>query len=93
MPSSASLSFLSGEAGPAEKDGTFTNFEGRLQRFQQALLPLSESKNDIEILRTLAQKLEYPLAYLDAEEIFKEWRGRAYQELEEFGELLNGQKP
>ena len=77
----------------AEKDGTFTNFEGRLQRFQQALLPLSESKSDIEILRTLAQKLEYPLAYLDAEEIFKEWRGRTYQELEEFGELLNGQKP
>ena len=75
----------------AEKDGTFTNFEGRLQRFQQALLPLSDSKADIEILRTLAQKLEYPMNYLDAEEIFKEWRGRAFQELEEFGELLNGQ--
>ena len=41
----------------------------------------------------LAQKLEFPLAYLDAEEIFKEWRGRTYQELEEFGEILNGQKP
>ena len=76
-----------------EKDGTFTNFEGRLQRFQQALLPLSESKSDIEILRTLAQKLEHSLAYLDAEEVFREWRGRSYQELEEFGALLNGQNP
>jgi NADH-quinone oxidoreductase subunit G len=76
----------------AEKDGTFTNFEGRLQQFQQALLPLSESKADIEILRTLAQKLEVPLAYLDAEEIFKEWSGRTFQELEEFGELVNGKK-
>ena len=76
----------------AEKDGTFTNFEGRLRQFQQALLPLSESKADIEILRTLAQKLEVPLAYLDAEEIFKEWSGRTFQELEEFGELVNGKK-
>ena len=76
----------------AEKDGTFTNFEGRLQRFQQALLPLSESTSDIEILSTLARKLGYPVTYLDAEEIFREWWGRTYQELEEFGELLNGQK-
>jgi predicted molibdopterin-dependent oxidoreductase YjgC len=76
----------------AEKDGTFTNFEGRLQRFQQALLPLSESKSDIEILSTLAQKLEYPMAYLDAEEIFREWSGHPYEKLEEFGELVNGHK-
>ena len=72
----------------AEKDGTFTNFEGRLQRFRQAFLPLSESKADIEILTALAQKLGYPLAYLSAEDVFREWSGRPYGELEAFGELM-----
>jgi len=77
----------------AEKDGTFTNFEGRLQRYQQAFLPLSESKADVEILTGLAQELGYPLPYLSAEDVFMEWSGSSYGELEEFGELIEEHKP
>jgi len=77
----------------AEKDGTFTNFEGRLQRYQQAFLPLSESKADVEILTGLAQKLGYPLPYLSSEDVFMEWSGSSYGELEEFGELIEEHKP
>ncbi|MDA2929620.1 molybdopterin-dependent oxidoreductase [Acidobacteria bacterium AH-259-O06] len=76
----------------AEKDGTFTNFEGRVQRFQQAFLPLSEAKADSEILTVLAEKLEYPLVYLTAEDIFMEWYGKPYEGLEEFGEMISQKK-
>jgi len=37
----------------AEKSGTFTNFEGRVQKFKKALEPLGDSKPTIEILQTL----------------------------------------
>ena len=39
----------------AEKNGTFTNFEGRVQRIKRALPPLGESKPESEILMLLAQ--------------------------------------
>ena len=41
----------------AETEGTFTNFEGRIQHFEPAFLPLSESKSGIEIMTLLAQQL------------------------------------
>jgi NADH-quinone oxidoreductase subunit G len=41
----------------AEKEGTFTNFEGRVQRFRRALPPLEESRDDSEILRRLGDSL------------------------------------
>lgn len=72
----------------AEKDGTFTNCEGRVQRFHQALLPLGESRPDIEILLELAGKLDLPLVYASAEDLFMEWSGKSYAELDELGELL-----
>jgi NADH-quinone oxidoreductase subunit G len=72
----------------AEKDGTFTNFEGRVQHFRQAFLPLADSRADHEILIQVAQELEYPLVYLTAEDLFMEWFGKAYEELDEFGEML-----
>lgn len=72
----------------AEKDGTFTNFEGRIQRFRQALLPLEEARNDLEILKELAQRLEQPLGFHDAEATFHAWRGMTYAELDEYGMLL-----
>ena len=73
----------------AEKDGTFTNFEGRLQRFRQALLPLADSKPDHEIFAQLARQLEYPLAYETPEELFIAWYGKPYEKLETFGEMLH----
>lgn len=40
----------------AEKDGTFTNSERRVQRVQRALNPLGESRPDWEIIAELAQR-------------------------------------
>jgi NADH-quinone oxidoreductase subunit G len=72
-----------------EKEGTFTNFEGRVQRFAQALPPLGESRPDLEILCDLAQRLDHALYYPEPEDLFSEWRGGSYQDLGEFGEVLD----
>lgn len=41
----------------AEKDGTFTNTERRVQRVRQAIGPVGESKNDAWIVTQLAKRL------------------------------------
>jgi predicted molibdopterin-dependent oxidoreductase YjgC len=41
----------------AEKDGTFTNFEGRVQRFRKAVEPLGASRTTSEILQELGRLL------------------------------------
>ncbi len=41
----------------AEKDGTFTNTERRVQRVRQAIEPVGESKNDAWIVTQLAKRL------------------------------------
>ena len=64
-----------------EKEGTFTNFEGRVQHFAQALPPLGESRPDLEILCDLAQRLGHALFYPEPEDLFSEWRGRSYRDL------------
>jgi NADH-quinone oxidoreductase subunit G len=45
----------------AEKDGSFTNFEGRVQNFNQALIPIEDARNDVEILTDLAELLGCPI--------------------------------
>ncbi|MCX5994613.1 MAG: formate dehydrogenase subunit alpha [Chloroflexi bacterium] len=47
----------------AEKDGTFTNFEGRIQRVRRAISPLGESLPDWEITLHLAEKMGQPIKY------------------------------
>lgn len=42
----------------AEKDGSYTNFEGRRQCFCQAFLPLGNSRNGLEILEQLSGRIE-----------------------------------
>jgi len=56
----------------AEKEGTFTNFQKRVQRIWPAFLPLAEAKGDWEILSLLSAKLGAPLAYQHSQEIFKD---------------------
>ncbi len=73
----------------AEKEGTFTNFEGRVQRFEPAFPPLEESRDDIEILLDLAQKLGFAPEFFTAEEIFEAWQGKRYEVLEEHGRTLD----
>ncbi len=56
----------------AEKEGTFTNFEGRHLPVREALEPMEECKPDWEIFTELAGEMGYPLSYGSAEEIRKE---------------------
>jgi len=56
----------------AERDGTFTNFEGRIQRVQKAIAPLGESLPDWEIVMRLADKMDYPLPFSSLQDVVSE---------------------
>ena len=66
----------------AEKDGTFTNSDRRVQRVRQALPAVGESLPDWEIVCALAKRMENELGitqsagfdYADVEEIWEEMR-------------------
>lgn len=47
----------------AEKEGTFTNFEGRLNKVHKAIEPIGESAPDWEIVVRLADKMGRPLPF------------------------------
>ncbi len=55
-----------------EKDGTFTNFEGRVQSFKKILEPLGESKSELLILTQLARALNFGWEMRSAEIIYHE---------------------
>jgi formate dehydrogenase alpha subunit len=76
----------------AEKDGTFTNTERRVQRVRKALTPPGDAKADWEIIAGLSGKMGYPMNYASPEEIFKEiakvtpsYAGMSYKRLEKQG--------
>ncbi len=56
----------------AEKDGTFTNTERRVQRIRKALLPPEEAKADWQITSALAEKMGKPFGYESAGDIMEE---------------------
>ncbi|MFB6268264.1 MAG: molybdopterin oxidoreductase family protein, partial [Halodesulfurarchaeum sp.] len=56
----------------AEKQGTFTNTERRIQTVEPAIEPIGASKPDWEILVELSQHFEYSLEYESAAEITRE---------------------
>jgi len=56
----------------AEKDGTFTNTERRVQRIRRALMPPGEAKADWEIISALAKKMGKPFDYQSAGQIMEE---------------------
>ena len=75
----------------AEKDGTFTNCERRVQRIRAAVPPPGEAKADWQILGELAERLGYEgMKWPDAEAIFDElaqlsplYQGMSYEKLEQ----------
>ncbi len=76
----------------AEKDGTFTSTERRVQRVRKAVEPPGEARADWEILRDLSARMGYHMDYQSAEEIFNEaaallpqYRGISYERLEQCG--------
>jgi predicted molibdopterin-dependent oxidoreductase YjgC len=84
----------------AEKDGTFTNSDRRVQRVRQALPPVGQARADWQIVCDLAKRMEALLGaqqsagfdYASAEEIWEEMRavtpdfyGITYERLEREG--------
>jgi formate dehydrogenase major subunit len=59
----------------AEKDGTFSNTERRVQRIRKAVEAPGEAKADWQIIAELATKLGYSMSYSSAEEIMGEING------------------
>jgi len=56
----------------AEKDGTYTNTERRVQKLRKAVDPPGEAKPDWQIVSQLAEKMGYPLGYRNTTEIMEE---------------------
>jgi len=78
----------------AEKDGTFTNTERRVQRIRRAISPVGESRVDFEILSDVMAALGYENSFHTAEEVFAEmatvapsYGGMSYARLEQLGSL------
>jgi formate dehydrogenase major subunit/formate dehydrogenase alpha subunit len=56
----------------AEKDGTFTNTERRVQKVRKAFDPPGQARQDWEIICDLSSRMGYPMAYDDPEVIAEE---------------------
>ena len=56
----------------AEKDGTFSNTERRVQRVRKAIEPIGDAKADWEIICMAAEAMGYPMKYQSTAEIFDE---------------------
>lgn len=71
----------------AEKEGTFTNFEGRVQRLRRVIEPYASSLPDWQIVLRLAERMGCPLPYSSVREVMEEmdemvplYQGRGYAE-------------
>jgi predicted molibdopterin-dependent oxidoreductase YjgC len=76
----------------AEKDGTFTNTERRVQRVRKAVEPPGEAKADWEVVTLLAEKMGFRFGCKNPEEVMKEiasvvpiYGGIHYDRLDEYG--------
>jgi predicted molibdopterin-dependent oxidoreductase YjgC len=76
----------------AEKDGTFTNTERRVQRVRQAVVAPGQARHDWQILCAMAGKMGYPMAYESAAQIMDEiaavtpiYGGISFDRLQEVG--------
>jgi formate dehydrogenase major subunit/formate dehydrogenase alpha subunit len=61
----------------AEKSGTFTNTERRVQLVRWAVEPPGQARQDSHIIRELSKRMGYPLEYSRTEDVFNEI-GRAW---------------
>ncbi|HDH96279.1 MAG TPA: formate dehydrogenase subunit alpha, partial [Proteobacteria bacterium] len=76
----------------AERDGTFTNSERRVQRIRKAVEPVGDAKEDWLILKELMERSGMPQQPSSPKEIFEELRkltpqyaGMTYERIDEFG--------
>jgi len=79
----------------AEKEGTFTNCQLRVQRIRTAFPALEDAKADWQIVAMLGEKLGIPLSYKNSQEIFKDlaatiapFSGMTYESIADQGIVL-----
>jgi len=79
-------------ASYAEKDGTFTNQEGRVQRLRKVISPVGDSKDDLDILCSIGG-----FAYKSAREVFEKikkevagYKDISFEELDGNGAIVTG---
>jgi predicted molibdopterin-dependent oxidoreductase YjgC len=56
----------------AEKDGSFTNFEGKINRIRKAIKPVGKSRSDWEIILDIADKMKSSFSYSCLEDVMGE---------------------
>jgi formate dehydrogenase alpha subunit len=76
----------------AEKDGTFTNTERRVQRVRKAIEPIGDARPDWQIIRDLSTRLGYPMEYRNTSAIMEEiasvtpsYAGITHQQIDDLG--------
>ena len=76
----------------AEKDGTFSNTERRVQRVRKTVEPPGEARDDWRIVCDIATRMGYPMSYADSGQIMDELRtvtpsyaGISYDRIEQQG--------
>jgi len=76
----------------AERDGTYTNSERRVQRIRKAVEPVGDAKEDWLILKELMERAGMPPQPASPEEVFEELRkvtpqyaGMTYERIDEVG--------
>lgn len=57
----------------AEKDGTFSNTERRVQRVRKAVNAPGESRPDLDIIMEVSKRLGYPMSYTGPEDVLVEF--------------------
>lgn len=79
----------------AERDGTFTNFQGRVQRLDAAFAPRGEAQPAWRIYQRLAQGLGQEWTYASAEAILTDaaaavadYNGLSYAKVSDLGQLV-----
>jgi formate dehydrogenase alpha subunit len=76
----------------AEKDGTFTNSERRVQRVRKAIEPIGDTKPDWKIICEVSNRMGYAMDYTHPEQVFDEmaaltpsYGGINYQRIDHVG--------
>jgi formate dehydrogenase major subunit len=76
----------------AEKDGTFSNTERRVQRIRKAVEPPGEAREDWEITCEIATRMGYPMSYDSSRAIMEEiskvtpsYAGISFDRIEDVG--------
>lgn len=72
----------------AEEEGSFTNFQGRVQKFEKALAPRSQMQPVWKWLGEISKKLGHDLKISSPEQLLKEGFGLTYSDLGDMGKVL-----